>query len=239
MKTKPFNNSFSATCWFSGAVSSLIVLSISDVLLTNLGIISYLIPIMLVYQTWLVYRMCDRFDFLLFCLRIVGFCLVIVSVTALAALHTGLELDASSYSNGGILGTEVGEAINAIFGFIGGSLLLAALFLFGLTIFSDLSWIGIMDMIGAATLQIMSKNSLLSKNVLDRLRRKIKQSKAYDTVIEPICLDRQTELFEAKQENKKFLVLLIKIQYFFVFIKIIFSDLPRSKFLEWKQKLIQ
>ncbi len=124
---------------------------IADIFFSLFGYLSYLFPFMLAYQAWRVFRLRDQennFDWVMFCLRFVGLCLVMVSGTGLISMHSGFEAASLSFTQGGILGSEIGRAIDGVFGFVGGSLILAALFLFGLTIFTDLSWFAVMDGVG-------------------------------------------------------------------------------------------
>jgi len=124
---------------------------IADVFFSLFGYLAYLFPFMLAYQAWRVFRLRDRdnpLDWVMLCLRLVGLCLVMVSGTGLVSMHTGFEAGELAFTQGGILGSEIGRAIDGVFGFVGGSLILAALFLFGLTIFTDLSWFAVMDGIG-------------------------------------------------------------------------------------------
>ncbi len=124
---------------------------LADVCFSLFGYLAYCFPLMLGYRAWQVFRSRDLpegFDWVLLGLRVVGLCLVMVAGTGLASLlYTEVSANLPS-SAGGILGGEISEAVNEIFGFIGGSLLLVALFLFGLTIFIDISWLAVMDTIG-------------------------------------------------------------------------------------------
>lgn len=128
---------------------------IADVFLSLFGYLAYLFPFMLGYQAWRIFWMRHQnnpFDWVMLSLRFVGLCLVMISGTALVAMHSGFDASDLAFSQGGILGLQIGQAIDNVFGFIGGSLILAALFLFGLTIFTDLSWFALMDGIGAFVL---------------------------------------------------------------------------------------
>jgi S-DNA-T family DNA segregation ATPase FtsK/SpoIIIE len=58
---------------------------------------------------------------------------------------------------GGILGEYVGVAIISMFSHTGSTLLLLALFLFGLTVFADISWIKLIDYLGMSTIVIGGK----------------------------------------------------------------------------------
>jgi S-DNA-T family DNA segregation ATPase FtsK/SpoIIIE len=48
-----------------------------------------------------------------------------------------------------VIGHAVGSAVSAAFSAVGGRLILVAVFLFGMTIFTDLSWLRLMDRLGS------------------------------------------------------------------------------------------
>lgn len=133
---------------------------IADVFFSLFGYLAYLFPVMLAYRAWIVFR--DRAhqitpDWILIGLRLVGFILVMVAGTGLAAMNYGSEVSDLPYSHGGLLGASVSVAVDGAFSYTGGTLLLIAVFLFGMTIFTDLSWLALMDEIGRITLLLISK----------------------------------------------------------------------------------
>lgn len=133
---------------------------LADVFFSLFGYLAYLFPIMLAYQAWLVFR--DRAlqatpDWILIGLRIVGLVLVMVAGTGLAAMNYGSDVSNLPYSHGGLLGASVAVAVDAAFSYTGGTLLLIAVFLFGLTIFTDLSWLAVMDETGRLTLLLIAR----------------------------------------------------------------------------------
>lgn len=133
---------------------------LSDVFFSLFGYLAYLFPVMLAYRTWLVFR--DRshqkeLDWLMLGLRCVGLILVMVAGTGIASLHYSGGESVLPYSNGGLLGGAIATLVSDVFSYIGGTLLLLALFLFGLTIFTDLSWFAVMDELGRITLLLIAK----------------------------------------------------------------------------------
>ncbi len=85
-------------------------------------------------------------------IRAVGLILVMVAGTGIAAMHYSGGESVLPYSNGGILGSGMASLVDGAFSYTGGTLILLALFLFGLTIFTDLSWFALMDELGNLTL---------------------------------------------------------------------------------------
>ena len=67
-------------------------------------------------------------------------------------MQYGITSEWLPFSNGGYLGLTVASALDAAFGYMGATLMLVSLLLFGLTIFMEISWLKVMDVIGAAIL---------------------------------------------------------------------------------------
>lgn len=127
---------------------------ISDILFSLFGYLAYLLPVMVGYSGWLIYR--DRknehaFDKRGLALRTAGFVLALLSGCALASLHDTHAV--SPFNAGGILGNVVGGMMEHSFSIIGATLLLLALFFAGVTLFTHLSWLWLMDVTGAYTLK--------------------------------------------------------------------------------------
>ncbi len=133
---------------------------LADVFFSLFGYLAYLFPVMLAYRAWLVFRereLSRGFDPVLLGLRTVGLVLVMVAGTGLAALHYESTVANLPFSNGGLLGASVANGVESAFSFVGGTLMLLAVFLFGLTIFIDLSWLALMDETGRLTLLIIDR----------------------------------------------------------------------------------
>ncbi|WP_049722122.1 DNA translocase FtsK [Gilvimarinus polysaccharolyticus] len=133
---------------------------LADVCFSLFGYLAFLFPLMLGYRAWLIFR--DRahpatFDPVLLGLRTIGLVLVMVAGSGLAVLRVGGREGALPFYDGGILGLAVADSVAGAFSHTGGTLLLFAVFLFGLTIFTDLSWLKLMDDIGRWTLQLSRK----------------------------------------------------------------------------------
>ncbi len=135
---------------------------VADVFLLLFGYMAFVFPFMLAYRAWCIFleRNEDKlFDGLLLGLRLVGLFLVLIAGTGLIFLKTGTLNSPLPHSDGGILGEAVASSVEGAFGFVGAVLLLVAIGLFGLTIFTDLSWFKLMDFMGEKTLGAISKMS--------------------------------------------------------------------------------
>jgi len=129
--------------------------TLADVFFSLIGYIAYVFPLMLAGRSWILFQHRHDeadFDWVTFVIRAVGLVLVIISGTALLAMN---DLGSSSLPQGlgGILGQAVSASFAEAFSVIGSRLILLAVLLFGLTIFTDLSWIRLMDKLGEWTLR--------------------------------------------------------------------------------------
>ena len=124
----------------------------ADLFLFLFGYLAYLAPLMVAYSGWLLYRGVDekgQTDYHVLGIRWGGFVLTLISGCGLASLH--FEKGFLPSDAGGVLGNLVGSAFILAFSHIGTTLLLLALFFAGITIFTNLSWIKVVDSTGKIT----------------------------------------------------------------------------------------
>ncbi len=129
---------------------------LGDVFFLLFGYMSYVFPLLIGYRAWILYRYrrhSEEFDWASFMVRVIGLTLMMISGTALLYLSSGALNSEPSHSAGGVLGFEVGGAALQMFGPLGGRLILVSILLFGLTVFTDLSWLRLMDQTGALILR--------------------------------------------------------------------------------------
>lgn len=132
-----------------GAVSA-------DILFMTLGYFAYLFPLLLGIKTWQVFRRRNlpwEWNTWLFSWRLVGLIFLILAGSALAYIHfhASGHMPASA-SAGGAIGQSLGRVAVDALNVQGSTLVFFALFLFGLTVFADLSWFKVMDVTGKITL---------------------------------------------------------------------------------------
>jgi S-DNA-T family DNA segregation ATPase FtsK/SpoIIIE len=137
---------------------------IADLTFYLFGFLAFLLPIMLIYNGMILVRMRDlspedRYQLLV--IRWSGFVLTLISGCALSSIHFSVEPGTMPLDAGGILGQIAGNYFSQGLGFIGATVLHLALFLSGLTLFSGLSWLALIDNVGKYTL-------LLLDGLLDR-----------------------------------------------------------------------
>ncbi|MDG2047400.1 MAG: DNA translocase FtsK 4TM domain-containing protein [Halioglobus sp.] len=141
---------------------------LADVFFSLVGYAAYLFPLMLAYRAviLLVQRANEEpFDWTTFGIRVLGLVLVMISGTALAAMNdTGFSI--LPQGTGGILGQAISGGFTGAFSATGGRMMLVAIFLFGMTIFTDISWLTTAEKIGAwSILAFNTAQQYLSKGI--------------------------------------------------------------------------
>ena len=134
---------------------------VADVLLLALGYLAYLFPLIVALKVWQMFRR-RHLPFVwngwLFSWRLIGFVLTMLAGTALAALH-GTAPDnfpaIESGGGGGVLGELLAALAHPILNMQGSTLVFLTLFLFGLTVFTNLSWFKVMELTGRITLDLL------------------------------------------------------------------------------------
>ena len=168
-----------------GAVRNLVGRSgawFADVFFSLVGYAAYLFPVMLAYRAVIILleRHQDKaFDWVTFGIRALGLILVMIAGTALFAMNdTGNS--SLPQGAGGILGQSIGDAFIVAFNQVGSRLILLAIFLFGMTIFTDLSWLALMDKIGAFSIATFNRANAWARKTFDDLRDKRQREKAVE-----------------------------------------------------------
>lgn len=200
----------------------------ADIFLYLFGFLAYLFPIMVAYSGWLLFAGRHDgepvFDARHMALRSLGFVLTLSAGTALATLHFASPADLP-LNSGGILGDVIGNGLVSVFNFLGGTLILVALFLTGVTLFTSLSWIKLMDATGRMTLSsyeyLVDRVYVLRDRIAGRRARlqreaaaekvEVKKAKRIKPRIEPVvnvietsereARERQVELFESESNS--------------------------------------
>ena len=130
----------------------------ADVFLYLFGYLAYLFPVMVGYSGWLVFKgrtPSGGIDLHVLAIRWGGFLLTVGGGCGLASLHFLLRQGQLPLDAGGILGDVVGHGLVGLFSFMGATLFLLALFLVGVTLFTGLSWLTVMDHTGRLTLELL------------------------------------------------------------------------------------
>jgi S-DNA-T family DNA segregation ATPase FtsK/SpoIIIE len=150
----------------SGAVTSihnaggLIGAWLADVLLYLFGYLAYLLPIMVGYSGWLVYQgltPAGGIDLHVLAVRWAGFLLTVGAGCGLATLESGGYQGQLPAGAGGVFGNLIGNGLVDVVSPVGATLFLLALFLTGITLFTGISWLVVMDFIGKYSLIIANR----------------------------------------------------------------------------------
>ncbi len=173
-----FNAGGKAGAWFA------------DVFLHFFGYLAYIFPLMVAYVAYLSHKIKTEKDenhklFLTF--RSVGFILTLLAGSGLAHMHfldPGIQ---PSYNAGGVLGKVMTDSLVPYFGFLGGTLMLLALFLTGFTWFTGLSWLSLMDSLGRITWYIIIESNTLFHSI----REYIIVKKATQNRVESVKKERK------------------------------------------------
>jgi DNA segregation ATPase FtsK/SpoIIIE, S-DNA-T family len=132
----------------------------ADSLFLLFGYLAYLFPLLIGF--WGVRVLRERHagiagSWPMFSVRLVGFILTMVAGTGLCYIHFSGNGTVLPEGPGGILGKEVGMTALQGFNAVGGTLLLGTLFLIGMTIFTDLSWIRLAAISSALFMTLVRK----------------------------------------------------------------------------------
>ena len=130
---------------------------VADLLFSLFGFSAYIIPSMLLYRSWLIFR--DRYapmqlDAITVAMKLVGALLLMLGLTCLFALSSLPDHTALPFGGGGYIGMSLSVGLHGLLNASGTSLLMLALTLFGLTLFAEVSWLALMDKLGAWTLRL-------------------------------------------------------------------------------------
>ena len=131
---------------------------VSDILLHLFGYLSYCVPALLFYKIYLTFQdlaIEAEFSPAMLSLQISGFLMLMISACGLATIHFEITEDLP-YMAGGLVGSLVVDLSLPVLATLGSTLLLLAVFLFGLTVTIKISWLGVIDKIGLWTISFSS-----------------------------------------------------------------------------------
>ena len=142
---------------------------IADIILYVFGYFGYLFPIMIFVSGWRLFqsrRKQEPFNQLLLSIRTVGIVFGLIGGCGVAWMHfsAGNALPYEVRGAGGILGDAIGSILLNTTGEIGSTLLMLAMLMIGLTLYTGLSWVVVMDSTGRFTLNSITvfRNRLAS-----------------------------------------------------------------------------
>ena len=131
---------------------------VADIFLYLFGYLAYLFPVMLSYLAWLFYRNHSlhghglNAGWFVIGMRVMGFVLILLTGSGLATLDIRIATMHLPFSSGGILGNLIGLGMLHTFNWAGTSLILIAILLIGITLFTDLSWLRLLETVGVGAI---------------------------------------------------------------------------------------
>ncbi len=174
----------------------------ADILFMVLGYFAYIFPLLLAIKTWQIFRERHQpwqWSGWLFSWRLIGLVFLVLSGAALAHIHfhSAASLPASA---GGALGESLGDLAKNALNVQGSTLMFIALFLFGLTVFTDLSWFKVMDITGKITLDLFelfqgaANRWWAARNERKRLVAQLREvDDQVHEVVAPVVADRREQ----------------------------------------------
>jgi len=130
---------------------------LSDLLFQLFGYFAYLFPLALVFKAYSLLRQPlvpeSSVSWPMFALKCTGIVLLAVGACALATMH--FEIDQNlPWMAGGVIGSMMVDVTVPVFAVVGSTLLYFAIFLLGLTIAVEISWLRVVDQTGFVTLAL-------------------------------------------------------------------------------------
>ncbi|OGO91887.1 MAG: cell division protein FtsK [Coxiella sp. RIFCSPHIGHO2_12_FULL_42_15] len=156
----------------------------SDFFLYLFGYFAYVFPLLLSYGAWNSYRLQCNPDLkkthrnYILLVRMVGFIIILITGCSLLMLHFATPFSPLPYKTGGIIGSVFGHVLLNEFNPLGANLILIALLLLGMTLFSGVSWYRFLENTGAVVLWV-------GKRVFGFFKRKKESTTAKSLKIPP------------------------------------------------------
>jgi S-DNA-T family DNA segregation ATPase FtsK/SpoIIIE len=169
---------------------------VADMLFNLFGFVAYLFPILIAVAGWRLYLHRTDPEVASMKHRVIvgsGFALAILGACGLAGLHYAQARTGMPFASGGWIGNAVGGGFAAAFSFTGATLLLLALFLSGVTLYTGLSWLRVMDSVGEWTIDGLYKLRELTSSAVDYVIGLRAKKKRRETVaVEKKVLEKHT-----------------------------------------------
>lgn len=147
---------------------------IADVVFTLFGYVGYTLPLAAGFGAWRVYRERDddgsprdgRYRMLWWS----GLIVALLGAAGLAHLHLSSGMP---FESGGIVGKWIGAGFASAASFTGATLFLLAMFLGGVTIFTGLSWLRLMDRVGRGSVALAGRAAPVAADLGNRVAERL------------------------------------------------------------------
>src|SRR3989344_773727 len=125
---------------------------VADCLLYTSGYMAFIFPLMLSYAAWLFYRYRKSADlsfrYHMVAMRTLGFLFIFISGTSLLGIYGPAAHAHLPFTAGGIIGYITSFACYKVFNQLGSTLILSAILLIGITLFTGFSWMRSVEGVG-------------------------------------------------------------------------------------------
>ncbi len=144
---------------------------LSDFLLYMVGYVAYSFPFMISYGAWIFFANRHWVEpkrslkWMLWSLRLAGFFIILSAGSALASMLLPVLPNHMPYNAGGILGSVVSGHFLPVFNESGATLILIALLLFGITLFTGLSWVKVVEWTGKGVMVLAAYAINVLRNI--------------------------------------------------------------------------
>jgi len=160
---------------------------LADLLLQGFGRMSYLLPVLIGYVGWRLFA--ERLNAPIHdarsrVLRAIGWVMTVAGGCGLESLHFGASANTMPYVAGGFIGDLVGRGLTGGFGETGATIFLLAMLVSGVTLGTGLSWLAVMDQLGAWTFALYGRLKQLWSNAGDKVVGLQARNTRRDTVAE-------------------------------------------------------
>ncbi|MDE2460827.1 MAG: DNA translocase FtsK 4TM domain-containing protein [Gammaproteobacteria bacterium] len=155
-----------------------------------IGYPAYLFPFLLAWAGWMIFRnrkATQPMNKLQVTLRVGGLILALLTAAGLTSLNWHITPGALPADAGGVFGDAIGKGMGRGLSDLGATLLLLALFLSAVTVFTGLSWIALMDRIGRFSLIAAER----ARNRWGWLREAIQARRSREQQIEIVRLHQE------------------------------------------------
>ncbi len=179
----------------------------ADVLFNLFGYLAYLFTIIIAYSGWLVLRgnhieTSRKIDYHELGIRWAGFFVTVAAGCALTSLHFSAHGQIMPLDGGGILGRWLGDSMAGVLGLLGSTLILLAVFLAGITLFSGVSWFQVIDLLGRTTLFFYAGIKQLSINLYEKYDERKAGADARQQRLEVVAASKKKKAVREASGNK-------------------------------------
>jgi S-DNA-T family DNA segregation ATPase FtsK/SpoIIIE len=155
----------------------------ADVCYSLFGMPAFLFPAMVMLTGWLIFSQRARpepLDRALLGTRFTGFLVTLATSCGLATLH--FDGGGMPQSAGGAFGEVIGAGLAAMLGDLGSTLLLLALWLAAVSLFTGVSWLAVMDQVGKSVLDGVDELGRLVALARERIEARRAQQERQEAV---------------------------------------------------------